>query len=64
MRGGRRRLWGRLGLSTQILLLQLAIIVGTVSAGFAVSVHNARNRLDDQAGQKSLTIARTVRSQD
>jgi two-component system CitB family sensor kinase len=62
MHPGRRRLWGRLRLSNQILLLQVAIIVLTVSAGFAVSLLQARNRIDNQAGQQSLAIARTVRS--
>ena len=61
MHPGRRRLWGRLRLSNQILLLQVAIIVLTVSAGFAVSLLQARNRIDNQAGQQSLAIARTVR---
>jgi two-component system, CitB family, sensor kinase len=49
-----------LRLSTQILLLQVAIIVITVSAGFAVSLLQARNKIDEQAGQQSLAIARTV----
>jgi two-component system CitB family sensor kinase len=51
-----------LRLSTQILLLQAAIIVLTVGAGFAVSVYQARHALDKQAGQQSLAIARTVSS--
>ncbi len=59
---GRRRLWGRLRLSTQILLLQVAIIVLTVGTGFAVSLLQARHQLDRQAGQQSLAIARAVRS--
>lgn len=57
-----RKLWRRPRLSTQILLLQVAIIVLTVSAGFVVSVLQARHRLDKQAGEQSLAIARTVRS--
>ncbi len=57
----RPRLWRRLRpLSTQILLLQVAIIVLTVSAGFAVSIVQARSKIDDQAGQESLAIARSV----
>jgi two-component system CitB family sensor kinase len=59
---GRRRLWRRPRLATQILLLQAAIIVLTVSAGFVVSLLQARNQLDRQAGQQSLAIARTVGS--
>ena len=55
----RPRLWRRLRpLSTQILLLQVAIIVLTVSAGFAVSIVQARSKIDEQAGQESLAIAR------
>jgi two-component system, CitB family, sensor kinase len=59
---GRGRLLGGLRLSTQILLLQVAIIVLTVSAGLVVSLTEARHSLDHQAGQQSLAIARTVRS--
>jgi two-component system CitB family sensor kinase len=56
-------LWRRLRpLSTQILLLQVAIIVLTVSAGFAVSLLQARAKIDEQAGQESLAIARSVAS--
>ena len=60
MTGAGSRLWRRLRpLSTQILL-QVAIIVLTVTAGFAVSLWQARNKIDEQAGEKSLTIARSV----
>jgi two-component system, CitB family, sensor kinase len=59
--GAGPRLWRRLRpLSTQILLLQVAIIVLTVTAGFAVSLWQARNKIDEQAGQESLAIARSV----
>jgi len=59
--GARPRLWRRLRpLSTQILLLQVAIIVLTVSAGFAVSLWQARDKIDERAGQESLAIARAV----
>ncbi|HXH96044.1 MAG TPA: sensor histidine kinase [Gaiellaceae bacterium] len=47
-------------LSTQIVLLQLGIILVTVSAGFAVSFFRERDDLDARAGQQSLAIARTV----
>ena len=47
-------------LSTQIVLLQLAIIILTVSAGFAVSLIQARRQLDRSAGRESLMIAQTV----
>jgi two-component system CitB family sensor kinase len=59
---GRRRLWRRPRLSTQILLLQGAIIVLTVSAGLVVSLLQARSQIDRQAGEQSLAIARTVSS--
>jgi two-component system CitB family sensor kinase len=54
--------WRRPRLSTQILLLQVAIIVLTVSAGLVVSLVQARHRLDKQAGEQSLAIARSVSS--
>jgi two-component system, CitB family, sensor kinase len=57
----RTRLWRRLRpLSTQILLLQVAIIVLTVSAGVSVSIYQARDKIDRQEGQESLAIARSV----
>jgi two-component system CitB family sensor kinase len=52
--------WRRLRLSTQILLLQLAIIVLTLGTGVAVSILQARNQLDRQSGRQSLAIGRTV----
>ncbi|MEP7224239.1 MAG: sensor histidine kinase [Actinomycetota bacterium] len=57
---GKGGFWGRLRLSRQILLLQLAIIVLTLGTGLAVSIVEARNQLDKQSGQQSLAIARTV----
>jgi two-component system CitB family sensor kinase len=62
MRRERPKLWGRLRLSTQILLLQLAIIGLTVGTGLAVSIAQARRQLDKQSGKQSLAIARTVAS--
>jgi two-component system CitB family sensor kinase len=59
---GWRRFWRRPRLSTQILLLQAAIIVLTVSAGLVVSLLQARSQIDRQAGEQSLAIARTVSS--
>jgi two-component system CitB family sensor kinase len=58
----RKSVWRRPRLSTQILLLQLAIIVLTVGAGFAVSLLQARHQLDRRAGEQSLAIARAVRA--
>lgn len=50
----------RLRLSTQIVLLSLAIIVLTLGAGVAVSILQARAQLDRESGRQSLAIARTV----
>jgi two-component system CitB family sensor kinase len=47
-------------LSTQILLLQLAIIALTVGVGSAVTYLHARDDLDKRASSESLAIARTV----
>ena len=49
-------------LSTQILVLQLAIILLVVAGGFVMSFLRARDNLDGRAGQESLAIARTVAS--
>lgn len=49
-------------LSTQILLLQLAIIVIVVSGSFVISFRQARHDLDQRAAQESLAIARSVES--
>jgi two-component system CitB family sensor kinase len=55
--------WRRLRpLSTQILLLQVAIIVLTVTAGFAVSLWQTRKQIDHEQGRQSLAIARSVAS--
>jgi two-component system CitB family sensor kinase len=54
----RTRLSARL--STQVLLLEIAIVLLTVSAGFAVSYVQAGHNLDDRAGERSLGIARAV----
>jgi sensor histidine kinase regulating citrate/malate metabolism len=55
-----RRVWGRLRLSTQIVLLQLAIICVTLGAGVTVSILQARAQLDRESGRQSLAIARSV----
>lgn len=47
-------------LSTQVLLLVIAILMLTVGAGFAVSFVQARHNLDESAGERSLEIARAV----
>jgi two-component system CitB family sensor kinase len=60
MRRERPKLWGRLRLSTQILLLQLAIIVLVLTTGVVVSILQARSQLDRESGKQSLAIARSV----
>lgn len=49
-------------LSTQILVLQLAIIVIVVSGSFVIAFMRARHNLDQRAAQESLAIARAVAS--
>ena len=56
----RRRVWARPRLSTQIVLLQLAIIGLTLGTGVTVSVLQARAQLDRESGRQSLAIARAV----
>jgi two-component system CitB family sensor kinase len=56
--------WGRLRLSTQILLLQLAIIVLVLATGVTVSIIQARSQLDRESGKQSLAIARSVAQMD
>jgi two-component system CitB family sensor kinase len=56
----KRTPWSRLRLSTQILLLQLAIIVLTLGTGVVVSILQARSQLNEQSGKQALAIARTV----
>jgi len=60
----RSKVWRRPRLSTQILLLQVGILVITLGAGLAVSVVQARRQLDRQTGEHSLAIARAVASLD
>src|SRR5215204_2065765 len=60
----RSKVWRRPRLSTQILLLQVGILVITLGAGLAVSVVQARRQLDRQTGEHSLAIAHAVASLD
>ena len=50
----------RLRLSTQILLLQFAIVALTIGVASAVTYVHAREDLDKRAATESLAIARTV----
>lgn len=47
-------------LSSQILLFQLLILVGTLGVGFALALEHARGRVDDQYEQRALGVARAV----
>ena len=60
MRPERRGPWGRVRLSTQILLLSLIVVVLTLGTAVFVSVFQARQQLDRESGRQSLAIARTV----
>jgi two-component system CitB family sensor kinase len=51
-------------LSTQILLLQLAIIALTVGVATVVTYEHTRSDLDKRAGTESLAIARVVATND
>ena len=55
-----RRHLHRPTLSTQILLLQLSIVLVTVGVGVVIAVLAARRELDHAASRRSLAIARTV----
>ena len=50
----------RPALSTQILLLQLSLVVVTVGVGVVIALLEARRELDHAAGRRSLVIAHTV----
>jgi two-component system CitB family sensor kinase len=52
--------WSRLRLSTQIVLVSLAIVVLTLGTGVGVSIVQARKQLNRESGKQSLAIARTV----
>lgn len=60
MPSDRRWVWPHLRLSTQIVLLQLAIISLMFGTGVTVSILQARAQLDRESGRQSLAIARTV----
>ena len=52
----------RLSLASQILLLQLAVIVTAVAVGAAVSVVIARQQLDRTYEDRAITIGQSVAS--
>jgi two-component system, CitB family, sensor kinase len=47
-------------LSTQILVLQLLILTGTLLVGFALALHDVRGRVDREYEQRALVAARAV----
>jgi two-component system, CitB family, sensor kinase len=47
-------------LSSQILLLQLLILTGTVLVGFALALQDIRGRVDNEYEQRALVAARAV----
>ena len=47
-------------LSSQILVLQLLILTGTLLVGFALALHDIRGRVDREYEQRALVAARSV----
>jgi two-component system CitB family sensor kinase len=62
MRARVRRLL-RQRLSTQVVIMMVAILVVTMAAGFAVVQWNLNGQLDDQYEQRSLAVAQSLASQ-
>jgi len=58
----RRVSWQRL--STQVVIMQVAILVITMAAGFAVVQWNLKRQLDQQYEQRALAVAQTLAAQD
>ncbi|HEX8006621.1 MAG TPA: sensor histidine kinase [Trebonia sp.] len=50
-------------LSTQVVIMQVVILVITMAAGFAVVMHNLSQQLDQQFEQRSLAVARSLASE-
>ena len=50
-------------LSTQVVIMMVAILVVTMAAGFAVVRWNLNRQLDDQYEQRSLAVAQSLASQ-
>jgi two-component system, CitB family, sensor kinase len=50
-------------LSTQVVMMMVAILVVTMAAGFAVVQWNLNRQLDDQYEQRSLAVAESLASQ-
>ena len=50
-------------LSTQVVIMMVAILVVTMAAGFVVVLWNLNHQLDDQYEQRSLAVAQSLASQ-
>ena len=50
-------------LSTQVVIMMVAILVVTMAAGFAVVRWNLNQQLNDQYEQRSLAVAQSLASQ-
>src|SRR5580704_4272973 len=50
-------------LSTQVVIMMVAILVVTMAAGFAVVQWNLNRQLDNQYEQRSLAVAQSLASQ-
>jgi len=57
------RLFSRRRLSTQVVIMQVAILVITMAAGFAVFQWNLKQQLYSQYENRSLVLAQTLASQ-
>ncbi len=57
----RRLLWQRL--STQVVIMMVAILVVTMTAGFIVVQRNPSRQLDEQYEQRALAVAENLASQ-
>ena len=57
-----RRLLGQ-RLSTQVVIMMVAILVVTMAAGFAVVQWNLNRQLDEQYEQRALAVAQSLASQ-
>jgi two-component system, CitB family, sensor kinase len=58
----RRVSWRQL--STQVVIMQVAILVVTMIAGFAVAEWNLRHQIDRQYEQRALAVAQTLATQE
>jgi len=50
-------------LSTQVVIMMVAILVVTLAAGFAVVQHNLNRQLNEQYEHRALAVAQALASQ-